>query len=248
MVQYSVLTVCLCVAWLLAMGLAPQNAQAHNVCPDPDYCLNNYCGIGDGDCEPGQCDEGYCASDVGAQYNLPAYYDVCEATDQGCSPGDYDYCLRCGPCGEGQGDCDSNSECQAGLTCVNDVGANYGWDAIVDVCQRPSPIPGGWHSLAWREDGSSCYRWAVAWNRQSEAQAERDAIAGCRSTSGCSASCTTKATWNTDHCIAVVECQGAGRVGGSYAFGTTSAEAENKARQLCSGGWSTVRITYSHCP
>ena len=51
------------------------------------------------------------------------------------SPGHYDYCRDCGPCNSGQGDCDGNSECQSGLTCVNDVGANYGWPADVDVCQ-----------------------------------------------------------------------------------------------------------------
>ena len=47
--------------------------------PDPDYCVHNYCGIGDGDCDPGQCDEGTCVNDVGAEYGLPAHYDVCEA-------------------------------------------------------------------------------------------------------------------------------------------------------------------------
>jgi len=51
--------------------------------PDPDYCVNNYCGIGDGDCDPGQCDEGTCVDDVGAQYGLPSYYDVCEARGTG---------------------------------------------------------------------------------------------------------------------------------------------------------------------
>ena len=47
--------------------------------PDPDYCVHNTCGIGDGDCDPGQCDEGVCVNDVGMQYGLPAHYDVCEA-------------------------------------------------------------------------------------------------------------------------------------------------------------------------
>ncbi len=49
--------------------------------PDPDYCVRNYCGIGDGDCDPGQCDEGTCVNDVEAEYGLPAHYDVCEARD-----------------------------------------------------------------------------------------------------------------------------------------------------------------------
>ena len=50
---------------------------------DPDYCVYNYCGIGDGDCDPGQCDEGTCVDDVGANYGLPAHYDVCEAGEGG---------------------------------------------------------------------------------------------------------------------------------------------------------------------
>ena len=49
--------------------------------------------------------------------------------------GDHDYCALYGPCSAGEGDCDGNAECQSGLTCVNDVGANYGYDAIVDVCE-----------------------------------------------------------------------------------------------------------------
>ena len=47
--------------------------------PDPDYCVRNYCGLGDGDCDPGQCDEGVCVNDVGPRYGLPSGYDVCEA-------------------------------------------------------------------------------------------------------------------------------------------------------------------------
>ncbi|MCP4600358.1 MAG: SUMF1/EgtB/PvdO family nonheme iron enzyme [Proteobacteria bacterium] len=53
-----------------------------------------------------------------------------------CAVGDNDYCSWATPCAAGQGDCDGDSECQSGLTCVNDVGANYGWAADVDVCER----------------------------------------------------------------------------------------------------------------
>ena len=48
-----------------------------------------------------------------------------------------DWCKDCGPCAEGQGDCDSDAECQSGLICAQDVGANYGWPADRDVCERP---------------------------------------------------------------------------------------------------------------
>ena len=108
--------------------------------PDPDYCVNNYCGIGDGDCDPGQCDEGVCVNDVGARYGLPAHYDVCEA--RGSGQPDPDYCVY-NDCGAGEGDCDPG-QCGAGLVCVNDVGARYGLPAHYDVCEtrsagRPDP-------------------------------------------------------------------------------------------------------------
>lgn len=49
--------------------------------PDPDYCVGRACQAGEGDCDPGQCAPGLtCVNDVGAQYGLPAHYDVCEAS------------------------------------------------------------------------------------------------------------------------------------------------------------------------
>ena len=129
-------------AGFFVMGLAVPHTQAQEWCvpPDPDYCVTRSCGIGDGDCDPGQCDEGVCVNDVGAQYGLPAYYDVCEAQQSGRP--DPDYCVT-RSCGVGEGDCDPG-QCGAGLVCVNDVGAEYGLPADYDVCEaqqsgRPDP-------------------------------------------------------------------------------------------------------------
>lgn len=61
------------------------------------------------------------------------YPDVTPDTGLGSN----DHCQVAGPCGVGQGDCDSDQECQSGLVCVNDVGANYGFRPIVDVCEAP---------------------------------------------------------------------------------------------------------------
>ena len=113
--------------------------------PDPDYCLNNYCGIGDGDCDPGQCDEGTCVNDVGARHGLPAHYDVCEAGGP-----DPDYCVG-RTCGAGEGDCDPG-QCAAGLTCVNDVGARYGLPAHYDVCEAAGPTCPQTHAFDGRWD------------------------------------------------------------------------------------------------
>lgn len=51
--------------------------------------------------------------------------------------GHVDYCRDCGPCSEGEGDCDGDSECLSGLVCATDVGANYGLPANYDVCEDP---------------------------------------------------------------------------------------------------------------
>jgi hypothetical protein len=50
-----------------------------------------------------------------------------------------DYCRDYGPCSEGEGDCDGDSECASGLICAQDVGANYGRSSLTDVCEdKPS--------------------------------------------------------------------------------------------------------------
>ena len=49
------------------------------------------------------------------------YYKTRKTTRPVLSAGHDDYCQVMGPCSAGQGDCDSDSECQSELTCVDDV-------------------------------------------------------------------------------------------------------------------------------
>lgn len=112
------------------------------------YCFNPACGpceAGQGDCDDdSQCAVGLvCANDVGANYGFETTVDVCEAAPETpaepvCekSPGDWDYCAdpACGPCSSGQGDCDANSECLPGLSCLEHAGPDYGLPETVDVC------------------------------------------------------------------------------------------------------------------
>ena len=89
---------------------------------DNDYCaVNGPCGAGEGDCDGNhECQAGLiCRNNVGATYGFQAIVDVCVAS----AVGDNDYCAVNGPCGAGEGDCDGNHECQAGLICRNNVGA-----------------------------------------------------------------------------------------------------------------------------
>ena len=53
------------------------------------------------------------------------------------APGSDSYCTDSNPCSAGEGDCDAG-QCQSGLTCVNNVGAKYGWRPFVDVCENTS--------------------------------------------------------------------------------------------------------------
>jgi hypothetical protein len=102
--------------------------------PGPDWCEEcGPCTEGQGDCDSdAECQSGLiCAKDVGAKYGWPDNRDVCE-----WEPGP-DWCRDNGPCAEGQGDCDSDDECQSGLICAKDVGAKYGWPADRDVCESP---------------------------------------------------------------------------------------------------------------
>lgn len=105
---------------------------------DDGYCAAcGPCVAGEGDCDADvDCGPGLlCAAGRGADYGLPASTDVCVAR-RGCDldPGDGDYCRLCGPCGFGEGDCDAERECQAGLVCVEDVGAEFGLAPATDVC------------------------------------------------------------------------------------------------------------------
>jgi hypothetical protein len=106
--------------------------------PGPDWCRDcGPCPVGQGDCDgDGQCQAGLiCAQDVGADYGWPPSRDVCEQPGCNLPNGHVDYCKTCGPCGLGEGDCDGDTQCQAGLICAQDVGADYGWKSTYDVCE-----------------------------------------------------------------------------------------------------------------
>ena len=122
-------------------GLVPIDSDTQDTpsVPDPDFCRDfGPCSAGQGDCDPGQCASGLvCVNDVGAQYGLPAHYDVCETPGGGPDP---DFCRDFGPCSDGQGDCDPG-QCGPGLECVDNVGAQYGLPAHYDVCETPGGGP-----------------------------------------------------------------------------------------------------------
>jgi hypothetical protein len=135
------------IARLISCGILNCTTSACNLNPGhADFCRADKCGpcaAGEGDCDGNrQCQSDLtCANDVGANYGWARAVDVCEhpPPPPTCNlvPGHFDFCRpnRCGPCAAGEGDCDGNQECQAGLTCVNNVGLRYGWFLTVDVCE-----------------------------------------------------------------------------------------------------------------
>ncbi len=107
----------------------------------PRYCDDcGPCVSGAGDCDrDSDCRAGLvCAQNVGAQFGFAPGIDVCLAGDGGgaCSVdlGRRFYCAMCGGCGSGEGDCDTDADCRAGLQCVQNVGAQFGFAPKIDVC------------------------------------------------------------------------------------------------------------------
>ncbi len=124
-------------AWYIDVCLADCHGSispgAYNYC-SPD-CP---CEAGEGQCtDDTECASGTsCSENVGADYGYAWYIDVCEPTDchAGTSPGATNYCSPECPCTEGEGQCTDDTECDSGLTCVPDQGADYGYDWYIDVC------------------------------------------------------------------------------------------------------------------
>ncbi len=118
------------------------------------FCTNEGpCRAGEGDCDgDAECETGLvCTNDAGARFGFDARIDICLLPDgtvgggETCPAvlGNGDFCTACGPCAEGEGDCDSDAECGAGLVCTNDAGARFGFSANIDVCLRPGTGDGG---------------------------------------------------------------------------------------------------------
>jgi fibronectin type 3 domain-containing protein len=112
-----------------------------------DYCRDyGPCTAGQGDCDSdSECQSGLvCNQGVGSNYGWALDIDVCEPPPAGTGQvGNANYCRDYGPCAAGQGDCDSDNECQSGLVCNQDVGFKYGFRSAIDVCegQRDTTVP-----------------------------------------------------------------------------------------------------------
>ncbi|MEZ4237176.1 MAG: M23 family metallopeptidase [Myxococcota bacterium] len=52
-------------------------------------------------------------------------------------PGDWAYCTPDWPCDVGEGDCDTDADCETRRVCTPDTGARYGLDPTLDTCEWP---------------------------------------------------------------------------------------------------------------
>lgn len=112
------------------------------------------CAAGLGDCDDDQeCQTGLvCVEDVGADHGFAPGVDVCQPVDDGPAGcpwpvGAPRYCVDCGPCTVGEGDCDRDAECVSGTRCIDNVGASFGFPAGIDICLAESPT--GPDSCPW---------------------------------------------------------------------------------------------------
>jgi len=126
-------------ALLVACGAAPESGEASEDVDSLEEAVGGSCKNACG----GQAANAACYCDAAcAQYG-----DCCTDYQQQCSGGgschtsplgSATFCSASCPCTVGQGDCDSDAECQSGLVCRFDVGAQYGFPSNFDVCETPA--------------------------------------------------------------------------------------------------------------
>ncbi len=124
----------------------PPPACGDGVCDETEDCAS--CASDCGECPPpppacgdGVCDEtedcASCASDCG---ECTTRDPLCGSEADACHSDplfDSDYCSSSCPCAWGEGDCDSDSQCQDGLECEYNIGADFGLDSGLDLCVKP---------------------------------------------------------------------------------------------------------------
>ena len=104
------------------------------------YCSESCtCAEGEGHCaSDAECDAGQvCGVNMGASYGLDWWTDVCVPEGASCHTvenGHVAYCNSSCTCAEGEGQCYSDADCDAGLTCTPNKGHDYGLNWWIDVC------------------------------------------------------------------------------------------------------------------
>jgi hypothetical protein len=200
-------------------------------CDDNNPCTSDVCSNVSGNtwCSniadvTGSCDDGlYCnGTDTCSQGVCQHSGDPCAATIETCNEAtnacdsggdgggctgvsvcDLDFCNELCPCLEGQGDCDSDSECEAGLVCGMDLGVAYGCDldeGFSDICVPPEISGGGCMGDVLCGD-NFCHIDCRCLNGQGDCDSDAECAPGlvCGTDNGASYDCGTGST--ADFCI-----------------------------------------------
>jgi hypothetical protein len=96
------------------------------------------CDHGEGDCDDeADCLPGLvCLHDAGFAFGyLDDEVDVCSNVCPTLGVGAWNYCSAQCPCDAGEGDCESDADCAAGLRCISDIGPAFGFQREVDICE-----------------------------------------------------------------------------------------------------------------
>ena len=113
---------------------ADNNGAQFGMPQDYDVCVPAHCtdGVQTGSTDETGVDCGASGSDCGACIVCP---------DDSLNGGD-DFCNGLCPCSSGQGDCDNNTQCEAGLVCAVDNGVKFGMPAMNETCVPPHCVDG----------------------------------------------------------------------------------------------------------
>lgn len=97
-------------------------------------------------CVPGFCADQDCASCLTEDAILDTEFQLrpecsdetdllrCHAAKFDGTDDFWNCCSSEDPCGQDEGDCDSDDDCKGDLVCVQDAGAGYGVTQYLDVC------------------------------------------------------------------------------------------------------------------
>jgi len=132
--------------WVLLLAAALGNSNADSLF-DWDYCSSdNLCSSGQGDCDlDAECDGTLVCGNNNCQD-----FDSTVASGKDCCRDafDWNHCSTDNLCGEGQGDCDSDAECDGTLVCGNNNCHYFASDVASgkDCCRDPAAGDWNWCS------------------------------------------------------------------------------------------------------
>ena len=117
---------------------------------EDDFCTyENPCVANQGDCDThDECQDGLLCGSNNCPDSLGFHseFDCCYVP----AIGDEDFCTILNPCGQDEGDCDSQDECQTGLGCgSNNCPDSLGFNSGVDCCY---PCHGSCGTPSWKGD------------------------------------------------------------------------------------------------